>query len=122
MTRRFCSSVRADDSATSKTASTREAVTFACWPPGPDDRDARTSISRSGISTPCPTSIPALSPLRLRHHPRELPTGDIEHLAVHEVGPRGAEEERAPGRLLGRARAAERYQHAGHAADLVRDA
>jgi hypothetical protein len=33
----------------SKTASIREAVTLACWPPGPDDRDARSSISSSGI-------------------------------------------------------------------------
>ena len=32
------SSVSAWSSATSSTASTREAVTFACWPPGPDDR------------------------------------------------------------------------------------
>jgi ribokinase len=35
----------------SKTASTRDAVTFACWPPGPDERLARSSISLSGIAT-----------------------------------------------------------------------
>ena len=44
--------VAASEAATSKTASTREAVTFACWPPGPEERLARTSISRSGISSP----------------------------------------------------------------------
>ncbi len=36
---------------TSKTASIREAVTFACWPPGPEERLARSSISASGIAT-----------------------------------------------------------------------
>jgi hypothetical protein len=30
----------------------RDAVTFACWPPGPDDRLARSSISSSGIVMP----------------------------------------------------------------------
>ena len=41
--RRFCSSVSAAESSIAKTASIREAVTFACWPPGPEDRDARIS-------------------------------------------------------------------------------
>ncbi len=49
--RRFCSSVRVADASTSKDASTREAVTFACWPPGPDERLTRSSISESGSST-----------------------------------------------------------------------
>ena len=35
MMRRFCSSFSALDAQTSNTASTREAVTLACWPPGP---------------------------------------------------------------------------------------
>ena len=48
ITRRFCSSVSAADAPTSKLASTREAVTFACWPPGPEERLARTSTSSSG--------------------------------------------------------------------------
>src|SRR6185437_2289130 len=39
------------DASTSKTASTREAVTLACWPPGPDDREVRTVISRKGNFT-----------------------------------------------------------------------
>ena len=52
ITRRFWSSDNAPDEPTSKTASIREAVTFACCPPGPDERLARTSISLSGISTP----------------------------------------------------------------------
>jgi hypothetical protein len=51
ITRRFCSSDSEDDFATSKLASIRDAVTFACCPPGPDDREARISISESGIET-----------------------------------------------------------------------
>ena len=39
------------------TASIRDAVTFACWPPGPEERDARTSISRSGIAAWRPIGI-----------------------------------------------------------------
>ena len=39
------------EAATSKTASMRDAVTLACWPPGPDERLARSSISDSGIRT-----------------------------------------------------------------------
>src|SRR5215217_6762902 len=37
---------------------------------------------------------------QLRRHPRELAAGDVEHLAVHVVRPRRAEEEHAAGRLL----------------------
>src|SRR4051794_35275295 len=51
MTRAFCSSLSDSDSATSKTASMREAVTLACWPPGPEERLARSSISACGIAT-----------------------------------------------------------------------
>ena len=50
--RAFCSSESACDSPTSKIASTREAVTFACCPPGPEERDTRSSISSSGTMTP----------------------------------------------------------------------
>ncbi len=39
----------AGEESTSKTASTREAVTLACWPPGPEERLARTVTSASGI-------------------------------------------------------------------------
>ena len=35
----------------SNTASTREAVTLACWPPGPEERLVRSSISASGTAT-----------------------------------------------------------------------
>jgi hypothetical protein len=42
-------SLRAVDLSTSKEASTREAVTFACCPPGPDDLLTRSSISERGI-------------------------------------------------------------------------
>jgi len=38
--------------AISRTASIREAVTFACCPPGPDERLARSSISASGTASP----------------------------------------------------------------------
>ena len=55
VTRAFCASLSAPDAATSKTASTREAVTLACWPPGPDDRLVRSSISASGIASPART-------------------------------------------------------------------
>ncbi len=57
MIRSFCSSVWVDEASTSNTALIRDAVTFACWPPGPEERDARTTISRNGISTPRPTLI-----------------------------------------------------------------
>jgi hypothetical protein len=46
----LCSSLSACDAHTSNTASTRDAVTFACWPPGPDERLVRSSISASGTS------------------------------------------------------------------------
>ncbi len=38
------------EASTSKLASTREAVTFACCPPGPEERLARTVISARGIA------------------------------------------------------------------------
>ena len=53
ITRAFCSSLSASDAATSKVASTRDAVTFACWPPGPEERLARSCTSRRGRSMPC---------------------------------------------------------------------
>jgi hypothetical protein len=43
-------SVSASEATTSKLASTREAVTLACWPPGPEERLVRSSISASGIA------------------------------------------------------------------------
>ena len=57
MTRSRWASVSDGDSAASKLASTREAVTFACWPPGPDERLVRTMISLSGIETSRVTTI-----------------------------------------------------------------
>ena len=50
-TRRFWASVRAVDASTSKTASTRVSDFCACWPPGPLERDVRSSISASGTTT-----------------------------------------------------------------------
>ena len=57
ITRRFCSSVRAEEPATSNDASMREAVTLACWPPGPEERLARSSTSDSGTATPRDTGM-----------------------------------------------------------------
>ena len=50
--RAFCSADKAWEAWTSKIASTRDAVTFACWPPGPEERETRSSISSSGSATP----------------------------------------------------------------------
>jgi hypothetical protein len=46
-----CSSLSDGEPATSKIASTRDAVTLACCPPGPDERLTRNSISESGTDT-----------------------------------------------------------------------
>ena len=51
MTRAFCASLRESEAATSKMASTRDSVTLACWPPGPDERLVRSTTSRSGTAT-----------------------------------------------------------------------
>src|SRR5665213_4110167 len=49
ITRRRCDSLSEGEASTSKLASTREAVTLACWPPGPEERLTRTRISAWGI-------------------------------------------------------------------------
>src|SRR5687768_10758262 len=67
------------------------------------------------------SSVDGLTSLMSRSHTGELPAGDVEHLAVDEVRPRGAEEEDAAGGLLGRAAAAQRDEHRLHAAHLVGD-
>src|SRR3954464_14072641 len=51
MMRAFCVSLRESEAPTSKIASTRDSVTLACWPPGPDERLVRSAISRSGTAT-----------------------------------------------------------------------
>jgi HAD superfamily hydrolase (TIGR01458 family) len=51
MTRRFCDSLNACDASTSNTASTRVSDFCACWPPGPLDRDVRSTISDRGTAT-----------------------------------------------------------------------
>ena len=56
-TRRFWISVSADDASTSKTASTRVEDFCACWPPGPLERETRSSISDSGRDTERVTRI-----------------------------------------------------------------
>jgi hypothetical protein len=46
-----CASLNDGEALTSKIASTREAVTFACWPPGPEERLVRMVISATGIAS-----------------------------------------------------------------------
>src|SRR6185437_6761471 len=58
----------------------------------------------------------------LGSHPDELAAGDVEHLAVHVVGPRRAQEEDPARCLLRRAGAPERDQHRGHLAHLLGNA
>src|SRR5262249_10883606 len=48
---------RADDLSTSSRASTRLSERCACWPPGPLDREKRSSISCSGRTTERVTRI-----------------------------------------------------------------
>src|SRR4051812_43655079 len=91
-----CSSLSAREASTSKTASIREAVTLACWPPGPEDRDARSSTSPSGIVRSRATWRPSLVVvfvlgvgLRLR-----LVLVVVVGLVV-DVGPRGVRVGRA---------------------------
>ena len=72
--RAFWASLSAADARTSNTACTREAVTLACWPPGPDERDARSRISDSGTATPARISsrsftAPATFPLSTQQTP-----------------------------------------------------
>src|SRR5436190_15096542 len=50
-TRRFCTSDNAVDASTSNTASTRVSDFCACWPPGPLEREVRSTISASGRAT-----------------------------------------------------------------------
>jgi HAD superfamily hydrolase (TIGR01458 family) len=56
-TRLFCRSVRAEEASTSKTASTLDSVFCACWPPGPLEREKRSSISDRGMLTDRVTRI-----------------------------------------------------------------
>src|SRR5205085_1519360 len=50
-TRRFCASESADEASTSKLASTRVSLFCACCPPGPLEREKRSSISARGMVT-----------------------------------------------------------------------
>src|SRR5215211_9200038 len=67
------------------------------------------------------SSADGLTSLMSRSHTGELAARDVEHLAVDEVRPRGAEEEHAARGLLRRAGAAERDQRRRHPAHPVRD-
>ncbi len=61
VTRRFCASLNACEAATSNTASTRVSAVFACWPPGPLERETRSSISVRGMETERVTRIDCAS-------------------------------------------------------------
>ncbi len=56
-TRRFCAGVSAEELSTSNTASTRVSDRCACWPPGPLERENRSSISSRGRITERVTRI-----------------------------------------------------------------
>src|SRR5918999_2641096 len=60
-TRRFCASVSAEEASTSKRASTRVSDFWACCPPGPLEREKRSSISARGMVTERVTRIASLS-------------------------------------------------------------
>lgn len=67
ITRRFWASVRLTERSTSKIASARDSVFCACWPPGPLEREKRSSISERGIETDRVTRIdsPAMAAILL---------------------------------------------------------
>src|SRR5437763_3523694 len=67
VTRRFCTSVSALDASTSKSASARDSVFWACCPPGPLEREKRSSISERGTETERVTRIdsPAMAAILL---------------------------------------------------------
>jgi HAD superfamily hydrolase (TIGR01458 family) len=66
-TRRFWAALSAAERSTSNSASTRVSVRCACWPPGPLEREKRSSISERGIETERVTRIdsPAMAPILL---------------------------------------------------------
>src|SRR6478672_10636188 len=67
ITRRFWASVSPEDRSTSKRASARVSGFCACWPPGPLEREKRSSISERGIETDLVTRIdsPAMAAILL---------------------------------------------------------
>ena len=104
MIRRFCASVSTDEAATSKLASTREAVTFACCPPGPEERLARTSTSSGGIDRPGRTRITSLvcrADADLQRHPAHGAQAPGQ-LHRRDAPVRGGPGARRPGDLLRR--------------------
>jgi HAD superfamily hydrolase (TIGR01458 family) len=61
MTRRLCASLSTADASTSNTASTRVDDFCACCPPGPLERESRSSISERGTETERETRIDSRS-------------------------------------------------------------
>src|SRR5205823_851203 len=94
-TRRFCASVSAEEASTSKVASTRVSLFCACWPPGPLEREKRSSISERGMETDRVTRIdsPAMSGIL-------LDVDGVLHVSGHPI--------------LGGAKAIARLREAGH--------
>src|SRR5437588_5400820 len=85
-----------------------------------DRAEALAGAAASAAATIAPSHrrfIPTL--WGLRGHPAELPAGHVEHLTVHEVRPRGAQEEDAAGRLLRRPGTTQRDQHRAHSPQLL---
>ena len=61
VTRSFWAGVSAEEAWTSKIASTRVSVRCACWPPGPLEREKRSSISLRGMEIDRVTRIDSFS-------------------------------------------------------------
>ena len=81
--RAFWASPSAADARTSNTACTRDAVTLACWPPGPDERDARTRISDSGTATPARISSRSfMAPGTFPHPSQQTPVARARALVA----------------------------------------
>jgi hypothetical protein len=68
-----CASVSVSEVRTSKLASTREAVTLACCPPGPEERLARSVTSERGI----------VSPRMMRSRLSEPSSASVNEAALH---------------------------------------
>ena len=72
-------------------ASTRDAVTLACWPPGPDERLVRSSISASGMAVWASMRIGSSTPAEPTLAPR-----DGRRRGTRGVGRRRARRARCP--------------------------
>src|SRR5207247_11156203 len=92
--------VSAAEASTSKIASTRVSLFCACWPPGPLEREKRSTISERGMETDRVTRIdsPAMSGIL-------LDVDGVLHVSGHPI--------------LGGAKAISRLREAGHRLRVV---